>query len=190
MPCASSASITGSRSVPSGSSTTYTNHDRSWSASSGHGKPEAVDVGQQLRVARGDLGAAGQDPVELLELADPDRGPDVVDAVVEPEPRVVEPAAAVGATLVAQALEQLPRLLRPRRHDAALAGRDLLVRVERPDGVLALRTERALPVPRSERLARVVDQRQPVPAPRSLAIRPIRSGTRRCRRRRSPSCAG
>ena len=55
---------------------------------------------------------AGQDPVELLELAEPDRGPDVVDPVVEPEPGVVEPAAAVGATLVAQALEQLPRLLR------------------------------------------------------------------------------
>ena len=72
---------------------------------------EPVDAGEQLAVAgRGGL-AHGEDPVELLELADPERGADVVDAVVEAEPRVVEPAAAVGAALVAQADELTPGLL-------------------------------------------------------------------------------
>ena len=52
-----------------------------------------------------------EDPVELLELADPERGAHVVDAVVEAEARVVEPAAAVGAALVAQADELMPGLL-------------------------------------------------------------------------------
>ena len=42
--------------------------------------------------------------VELLELPEPDRGADVVDPVVEAEPHVLEPAAGVGAALVAQAL--------------------------------------------------------------------------------------
>ena len=79
---------------------------------------------------------------------------------------MVEPAAAVGPTLVAKALEQLPGVLRPRRHDPALARRDLLVRVEREHRILALGAEGALLVARAERLAGVVDQREAV----SLAI--------------------
>ena len=64
------------------------------------------------RVARRDRRSARvEDPVELLELADADRRADVVDAVVEAEPRVLEPAAAVRAPLVAQRLEQPPFVL-------------------------------------------------------------------------------
>ena len=72
---------------------------------------EAVDVLEQPPVARRRVAPPRQDRVELLQLADADRGPDVVDAVVEPEPCVLEPAAAVRAALVAKACEQPPRLL-------------------------------------------------------------------------------
>ena len=72
---------------------------------------EPVDAGEQLSIAgRGGL-AHGEDPVELLELADPERSAHVVDSVVEAEASVVEPAAAVGAALVAQADELVPGLL-------------------------------------------------------------------------------
>ena len=98
---------------------------------------EPGDVCEQLGIACRDLTASGQDPVELLELTHPDRRADAVDPIVEPEPCMVEPAAAVGTALIAQALEELPRLLRRRRYDPALTGGDLLVRVEgqtpRPD---------------------------------------------------------
>ena len=67
----------------------------------------ALDVREQLRVAARGRASQRQDRLQLLELADPERGPDVVDPVVEAEPRVVEPAAAVGTTLVAQADELL-----------------------------------------------------------------------------------
>ncbi len=96
-------------------------------------KVEAAHIGEELRVARGNVGPRAKDVVELLELADADRGPDVVDPVVESEPCMLEPAAGVGAALVAQASQQPPLRLRMRRDHAALAGRDLLVRVEGKD---------------------------------------------------------
>ena len=104
-----------------------------------------------------------EDRLQLLELTQAERCADVVDPVVEAEPRVVEPAAAVRPALVAEALEQAPGLLRPRRDHAAFAGRDLLVGVEGEDRVLALRADRPPLVDRAERLAGVVDQRDPVP---------------------------
>ena len=72
-----------------------------------------VDVREQLAVARRDLAARREDPVELLELADPERGREVVEAVVVAEAPVLEPARRLEAALVAQRDEQL--VLRPRR---------------------------------------------------------------------------
>src|SRR5581483_12238910 len=100
--------------------------------------------------------------VELLELSDADRGADVVEAVVESEPHVLEPPAIVAAALVAQRAEQAPLLLGVRRHHAALARRHLLVRIEREDGARAVRAERLSLVLRADCLARIVDEREPV----------------------------
>ena len=119
---------------------------------------ETVGAGQKLVVPRGHGAPPGENQVQLLELAQADRRADVVDPVVEAEPRVVEPPAAVGPALVAQALEQEPRLLRPGRDDATLARRDLLVGIEREDRVLALSADRPPLVDGAERLAGIVDQ--------------------------------
>ena len=124
---------------------------------------EPVDAGEQLAVARRRRLAQREDRVELLDLAEPERGADVVDPVVEAEPGVVEPAAAVGAALVAEADEGAPGLLVVRRHDPALAGRHLLVRVEGEDGVDAVRADDPALVLGAERLARVLDQDEAVP---------------------------
>ena len=66
-----------------------------------------VDVGEQLRVRRRDLATRREDPVELLELADPERRRDVVEPVVEAEPPVLQPARRLEPALVAQRDEQL-----------------------------------------------------------------------------------
>jgi hypothetical protein len=49
------------------------------------GELHAVDLAQKLGVVRGDLGTELQDAVELLELRKPERGRDVVEAVVVAE---------------------------------------------------------------------------------------------------------
>ena len=122
-----------------------------------------VEAGEQLGVALGDLAASLEDAVEPLELADSERGRDVVEPVVEAEPAMLEPAAAVEAALVAERDEQLVLLGRRGRDRAALAGRDLLVRVEGPGREMAVRAERLALVPGAEGLARVLDEREPVP---------------------------
>ena len=124
---------------------------------------DTVDPGQELRVPRRDSVPALQDLVELVELRDPDRRADVVEAVVVAEPRVLQPSAVVGAALVPEALQQPPILLVVRGHDAALAGRDLLVRVEGEDGGRAVGADAGSPILRAERLTGVLDQGQPVP---------------------------
>src|SRR6476660_9553224 len=63
---------------------------------------EPFDVVQQEAIARRDGGAARKDRGQLFELPDPDGGANVVDPIVEAESRMVEPAAAVGAPLVAK----------------------------------------------------------------------------------------
>ena len=77
---------------------------------------------------------------------------------------MVEPAAVpvVRAALIAQAAQLLPLLLGVRGDDAALAGRHLLVRIEREHGGRPMPPERPATVFRPERLARVFDQRQSV----------------------------
>ena len=73
---------------------------------------EPVDTVQQASVpAACGLVPRREDRVELLQLPDPDRRANVVEAVVEAESRVLQPTPAVGSTLAAQALEQAPRRL-------------------------------------------------------------------------------
>ena len=85
-----------------------------------------------------------------------------LEPVVEAEPHVLEPAAGVAAALVAQRAQQPPLLLRVRRDDPALAGRHLLVRIEREDRARPVRADRRALVLRAERLARVLDERETV----------------------------
>ena len=66
-----------------------------------------VDVGEQLAVDGCDRAAGGEDPVELLELPDAERGREVVEAVVVTEASVLEPARRLEPALVAQRDEQL-----------------------------------------------------------------------------------
>src|SRR5262249_57659623 len=122
-----------------------------------------VEPREELRVARRDLASAGEDAVELLELSDAERRRDVVEPVVEAEAPVLEPARRLEAALVAQRDEQLVLLGRAGEDGSALAGRDLLVPVERKFRGVAVRAERAPLVPRTERLAGVFDEREPVP---------------------------
>jgi hypothetical protein len=61
-----------------------------------------VDNRQELAVAVRDLPAPREDPVELLELADAERRREIVEAVVEPQAAVLEPARRLEPPLVAQ----------------------------------------------------------------------------------------
>ncbi len=47
---------------------------------------DALDPAEHLPVARGHLGAQLEDPVELLDLREPERRRDVVEAIVVAEP--------------------------------------------------------------------------------------------------------
>ena len=76
-----------------------------------------------------------EDAIELLQLAEADRGLNVRPPVVEADADVMEPAAAVvGAALVAQAAQYLPLLFRVRHDHSTFARRHLLVRIEGEDG--------------------------------------------------------
>ena len=95
---------------------------------------DAFDLAQKLRVARGDPGTELEDAVELLDLREPERSRDVVEAVVVAEARMREPLARVAPTLVGKALQERPLLLGLHGDGAALPRRHLLVRVEGEDG--------------------------------------------------------
>src|SRR5205807_6251487 len=97
-----------------------------------------------------------EDRVQLLELPDPDRRGDLVEAVVVAEPRVLEPAAAVRPALVGERLEEAPLVLVGGDDHAAFAGRHLLVRIEREDRGPAVRADRPALVRGSERLAGIL----------------------------------
>ena len=111
-----------------------------------------VDISQQLAVDGCNGTARSEDPVELLELADAERRRDIVEAVVVTKASVLQPARRLEPALVPERDEQLVLLRRARRDGAALAGRHLLVRVEGPDGGMAVRAERAALVARAQRL--------------------------------------
>src|SRR5437588_347569 len=117
----------------------------------------------EARPERGDFAPAGEDLLELLQLANPKRGGDVVQAVVEAEAAVLEPARGLEPSLVAERDEQLVLGLRVGRDRAALAGRDLLVRIEGEDSRVPVRAEPPALVHSPECLARVLDEREAVP---------------------------
>ena len=77
---------------------------------------DAVHAGEQVAVALRHLGPGREDLVEPLELSEPERGREVVEAVVVAQSRVREPFAGVAASLVGEALQQRPLLLRADRH--------------------------------------------------------------------------
>src|SRR5262249_14811774 len=121
-----------------------------------------VDAAQELAVACRSLRAQSPDLREPLELPDPERGGDVAEAVVVAEADVLEPAAGLRPALGAEGADQVPLLLRVRRHNAALTRRDLLVRVEGEDARGALGAEGRAAIDGAERLTGVLDQGQSV----------------------------
>ena len=71
--------------------------------------------------------------VEALHLADPERGCDITQPVVQTEADVLEPAARLRTALVAERAHEMPLVLRVRHDHPALARRQLLVGIERED---------------------------------------------------------
>src|SRR5581483_7574716 len=123
---------------------------------------DAVDVAEQLVVARGDVAPEREDLVELLDLPDAEGRADVAQPVVVTEPHVLEPAARVAASLIPQRAQQSPLVLGVRRDDSALPRRDLLVRIEGEHAARPVRAEGRTAILGTERLARVLDEREPV----------------------------
>ncbi len=118
---------------------------------------------QRLAVPAGHPRAGGQHLVEPLELGKAERARDVGQPVVEPEPVVVEPVHVRRAPLVALGVDALLVLRRAHGEHAALAGGELLVGVERERrGMAAAADRRAVGMHGAERLAGVLDDRQPV----------------------------
>ena len=121
-----------------------------------------VDAVQQLAVSRRHLPARDENRVEPFELRDPERGRDVVEAVVVAQAAVQEPGARFEPSLIPERHEHLMLFPRGGRHRPALAGRDLLVRIEGEHGRVPVRADRTAAVTRAEGLARVLDELQPV----------------------------
>ncbi len=112
---------------------------------------------QRLRVERGDPVAPRQQLVEALELREPEGAGQLVEAVVEAQPVVVEPVHVGRATLVALGVQALLGRRVGAHHGPALARRDLLVGVEGEHrGVAATAHGRPVPMRRAERLAGVL----------------------------------
>ena len=128
----------------------------------GAGELDTRHVREKRRIAGSGGAAALEDLRELLELGEADRCAHVVEPVVEAETSVLEPAAGIGASLVAEAAEEPPLLLGVGRDHPPLTGRHLLVRVEGEDGRRAVRAHERATVDRAECLAGVLDQRQAV----------------------------
>src|SRR5436309_721501 len=117
---------------------------------------DAIDTPKQTGVPRGRRTTHLEHPVELLQLTDPECRLDVREPVVEADPRVVEPARVVRAALVAKADEQVALLLGVRRDHSALAGRQLLVRIEAERARRHMRADRTALVLRARRTTRAV----------------------------------
>src|SRR5436190_1605762 len=126
----------------------------------GAGELDTRHVREKRPIAGSGGAAALEDLRELLKLGEADRCAHVVEPVVEAETSVLEPAAGIGASLVAEAAEELPLLLGVGGDHPPLTGRHLLVRVEGEDGRRAVRAHERATVDRAERLAGVLDQRQ------------------------------
>ena len=168
------ATTASSRSTPCGTCTTYTNQPRRFPPSVGAGQPEALDARQRLRVERRDPRPRGEQLVEPLQLSDAERAGEVVEPVVEAQPVVVEPAHVGRPALVALGVDALLDLGRRRQDGAALARRDLLVRVEAEHAQVAASADLgAVGVGRPERLAGVLHDPEPAVARQQLELRHV-----------------
>ena len=124
---------------------------------------QPLEAGQRRAVPVRRAGAGGEHVVQAIELREPQRARHVGQPVVEAEPVVVEPVHVGRAALVALGVHG--RLVRERAHreHPALARDQLLVGVEAERGGMAAAADRhAVGVDGAERLARVLDDRQPV----------------------------
>ena len=121
---------------------------------------DPVEVRDPLVVDR-DLPAANLGvPLDLVELHERDRGEHVAQVrLVAGHRDVVE--RAVAAAHHAQVVERLGEVVAVRRDQAALAGGDVLRRVEREAGQVGDRADLAAAVARLGGVRRVLDDRQP-----------------------------
>ena len=170
IPSSPSARTQPSRSTSRGSWTTNTNQPRRLPPASGHGSCSPSMPAERVAVCVGHPGTGGQHLVEALELCQPQRACDVRQAVVEPQPVVVEPAHVRRAALVSLGVDALLERRVGHRDDAALAGRHLLVGVEAE--------HRRMPASRRPRSRRRGRPRAPRRRPRRSA-RPSRSNAGR-----------
>ena len=123
-------------------------------------------------------------PLDLVELHERDRGEHVAEVrLVAGNGDVVE--RAVAAAHHAQVVERRGEVVAVGRDQPALAGRDVLRRVEREAGQVGDRADLAAAVTRLGRVRRVLDERQPELAAAGRG----RPAGRRGRRGRSPSSA-
>jgi hypothetical protein len=95
-------------------------------------------------------------------LRNPKRGGHLVDPVVVAQAFVFEPGAHLGPALVAKASAKFCRLPIVGYDYSALAGRDLLVGIERKSRRVSKSSQLAAPEFGSQSLTRVVDNFQPV----------------------------
>src|SRR5205807_10291188 len=99
---------------------------------------------------------------------------ELVEAVVEAEPIVVQPAHVRRATLVALGLDPLLDRGVGHRHHPPLTRRNLLVRVEAERRWIAAGADGDAAVRRAERLARVLHDREPLARGELLERRHLR----------------
>ena len=117
---------------------------------------------EQDVVARGDLGARGEDLLEALGLREADGGRELVHAVVEAEAVVLEPVARVRAALVRERAHLRGERGVVGRDHAALPRRHLLVGVEREHRGRAGAADALAAALAADGLAGVLDDREPV----------------------------
>ena len=161
MPRASKACATASRSMPCGE---LDHVDEPGHARGGRVRRRTVPRRESRPGARHTtchLLPLGQQFLDALHLGDAQRGRHLVQAVVVTQVGVLEPGIAGGAALVAQGAHEIGGLVIVGHDDAALAGGDLLVGVKGVDAVIAQAAGLAALVFRAQRLARILDDRQP-----------------------------
>ena len=164
-----------SRSTSRGSWTTYTNQPRrtwlppQWAAvESGQGSSTPSMSARASPYAPATRARPASSSSSRSSWARPRAQAISRQAVVEAQAIVVEPVHVGGAALVSLGVDPLlERRVRGRDHPA-LPGRDLLVRVEAEYRRMPATADRhAVGIDRAERLARVLDDRQPEPLERT-----------------------
>ena len=155
-------------------------------------QPETLDAGERLAVGGGDLARARRASSSRRRSCDEtDRARDVGQAVVEAEAIVVEPAHVRRPALVALGVDAHLQRLVAERHHPALAGRQLLVRVEPERGRMTAPADRdPVAVPRPERLTGVLDDRQTVPRGDRLERRQVGRVAEDVHRQQRPRALG